>query len=51
MNRNYSLFLLLIKNRFSFLPMIPAALYPVKVWGASGRKSNRIYSYISCNIL
>lgn len=42
MKRNDSLFLLLVKNAFPFLLMIPVAVSPIKVWGATGRKSNRI---------
>ncbi len=51
MKRNYSLFLLLLKNTISLLQTTPVAVSPIKVWGASGSKSNGIHSYISCDIL
>lgn len=51
MKRNYSLFLLLIKNTFPFLQNIPVVVSPIKVRGAGGRKSNGIHGYISCDIL
>lgn len=51
MNQNYSLFLLLLKNTFPFLQIIPGAVSPIKVWAAPDRKSNGIHGYISCDIL
>ncbi len=51
MNRNDPRFPLLLKNTAPLLQTISAALYPLKVRGASGRKSNGIHGYISCDIL
>ncbi len=51
MDRNYSRFLLLLKNKVLFLHTLPGALYSLKTGAGSGCKSNGIHRYISYSIL